>query len=130
MPLIGDVMHDLVAIDREPAGRNGFGDVARRNRSVELPAVAGLPDHGEALAVQAFGQGFGFALEFEVAGLELRALRFETLGVGLRGPQGLAPRQEEVACETVFHAHALAHLAELGDAFEQDDVHMYQILEG
>jgi hypothetical protein len=32
--------------------------------------------------------------------------------------QRLAARQQEIAGETVFDAHYLAHLAELADAFE------------
>ena len=128
--MIGVVSDDLVAVDREAAGRDGLGDVAGRHRAVELAGLAGLADHREALAVELFGDLRGLALQLEVAGLELRALRFEPLGVGLRGPQRLAARQQEVAGEAVAHAHALAHLAELGDAFEKNDIHGFQLLKG
>src|SRR5205085_12505243 len=44
--------------------------------------------------------------------------------VVLRGAQRLALRQQEIACEAVFHAHDFAHLSELADAFEQDHFHV------
>ena len=114
---------DLVAMDREARRGDRLADVARRHRSVELAGLASLADDDEAEAVKLLGDDARFGLEFEIARLELAALAFEFLLVGFGGAQGLAMRQQKIAGETVLHAHCLAHLTELGDAFEQNDFH-------
>ena len=43
--------------------------------------------------------------------------------VVLGGAQRLALRQQEIAREPVLDADDFTHLAELGDAFEQNDFH-------
>ena len=107
----------------KPSCGHRLGEVAGRDRTVEHAGLAGLADDDEALAVQLLADDFGLLAALEVAGLELGALRLEMLLVGLRGAQRLAARQEEVARIAVAHLHGLAHLAELGDALEQDHFH-------
>ena len=63
------------------------------------------------------------ALELVIARLEIGALALEFLLVGLGRAQSLAARQQEVAGVAVLHAHRIAHMAELADAFQQNDVH-------
>src|SRR5581483_9091040 len=46
------IEHHLTALDREPALGEGRGDVAGRDRAVELARVARLADDNEALAVE------------------------------------------------------------------------------
>ena len=56
--------------------------------------------------------------------LELRLHALELGAVVLGGAQRLALRQQEIARKAVLDAHDFAHLAELGDAFEQDHFHL------
>ena len=114
---------DLVARDRVAAGGDDLGDVTGCHRAVELTGLAGLPDDHERLAVERLGDSRRVRLALLVAGFEVHALRFELLGIGLGRAKRLTARQEEVAGEAVLHPHALAHMAELGDAFQQNDVH-------
>ena len=65
----------------------------------------------------------GFRLALEVARLELAALAFELLLVGLVGAQRLALRQQEIAGKAVLDLDGIAHLAEAGNAFEKNDFH-------
>ncbi len=110
--------YDLLAVDREAGGGRGIRGVARRDRTVERAGVRGRADHDEPLAVELVGQGLGFGLGLEVARLELGLLRFEGLEIGLGRPERLFLRQKEVAGVAVLDGHDLAHLAELGDAFQ------------
>jgi hypothetical protein len=57
-------------------------------------------------------------------GFERCALGFETLLVGFVGAKSLAERQQVVTSEAVANLYGFAHLAELGDAFEKNDVHV------
>ena len=63
------------------------------------------------------------ALELEVARLEVGPLGLELLLVRLGRAQRLAARQQEIAGEAVLDFDGFAHVAELGDAFEQNDFH-------
>jgi hypothetical protein len=117
----GDV--HLLAVDGETAIGDRGGDVARRDRAVKLAAVACLADQDKGLAVQLVRDLLGLALELEVMGLELGLLSLEIFAVGLGGAQGLPLWQQEVAGEAVLHLHLVAHLAELLDPFEQNDLH-------
>jgi hypothetical protein len=76
------------------------------------------------LSVELFGDGLGFFLSLEIARFNLRPLCLEMLLVVFRRPQRLAARQQKIAGVAVAHAHGLAHLAELGHAFQQNDVHL------
>ena len=111
--LIGWLRTTWLARDREAAGgRSHLGDVAGRDRAVELPGLAGLADDDEGLAVELGGDLLGLALALEVAGLELGPLGLEALAVGLGGAERLALGQEEVAGIAVADADDVAHLAE------------------
>src|SRR6185312_15592443 len=103
--LDGLVERHLGAADREAALGDGLGDVARRNRAVELAAVARLAQQCEGLAFELPGNLLGFGLALQVAGLELRLLGLEVFAVGLVGAQGLLLGQEVVAGEAVLHLH-------------------------
>ena len=108
---------------REAAGGGGVGDVAGRDRAVERAAVGGGANHHEGLAVELLRDRLGLLLQLEVAHLELGAVGLEALHVGFGGAQRLALRQEEVAGVAVLDGDDLAHLAELGDALEEYDLH-------
>ncbi len=114
---------DLLAIDREARRGRGLGGVAGADRAVERAAVGGGADHDELLALQALGHRRGLAPGLEVLRLELLLLALEAGLVLLRGPERLALRQEVVARIAVLDVHDLAHLAELGDALQQDHLH-------
>src|SRR5690606_29088713 len=85
--------------------------------------LARLAHDDEGLSVELLGDGARLLLALQIAGFQLRALRLEALAVGVRGPERLALRQQEVARIAVAHAHHVAHLADLGDAFEKNDFH-------
>jgi hypothetical protein len=53
-----------------------------------------------------------------------RARPFELLLVGFVGAQRLAERQQEVAGKAVLDLDGVAHLAEAGNAFEENDFHL------
>ncbi len=114
---------DLLAIDADAARRDRLGDVARGDGAVELAALTRLADDDEGLAVEPAADLLGLGLHLEVAGLELGAVAFEALLVGFGGAQRLAARQQVIARKAVADSHGLAHLAEFGDAFEQNDFH-------
>src|SRR5476649_2561846 len=77
-----------------------------------------LKGHADTLA----GKRIGVALQFEVARLQFALHLFEPRLVLGRRAQRLAARQQEIAGEAVLHAHDVAHLSELSDAFEQNYV--------
>ena len=117
------VENHLAAVEGEAAGGGGVGDVAGGDRAVEGAAVGGGANHREGLAVELLRDRFGFLLRFEVADLELGAVGLEALEVRFGGAQRLALGQEEVAGVAVLDGDDLAHLAELGDALEEYDLH-------
>ena len=123
--LIGALSAIWLRLTAKPFSLSQRGDVARRHRAVELAAFGRLPQHGEALAVELLGDLFGLALLLEVARLELDLHGLEARAVFLGGAQRLALRQQEIARKAVLDAHDFAHLAELGDAFEQDHFHCH-----
>ena len=59
----------------------------------------------------------------EIARLKLGFLIFESGKIGLRGPERLFLRQQEVARIAFLDRHHVAHLAKLGHAFQQNYVH-------
>ena len=101
-----------------------FMDVLRHAGRGELAGFAGLTDHHIGLPVELRLDRASLLLELKVAGLELDALALEPLLVALGCPKGLAAREQEVAGKAVLHPHCLAHLPELGDAFQQNDFHV------
>ncbi|CAN1721423.1 protein of unknown function [Hyphomicrobium sp. 1Nfss2.1] len=114
---------DLAAVDGEASRRDGLGDVARRNRAVELTGVAGRADGNEDLAIEPLGNGFGFLLQLEVVGFELGALRIEVLAVLFRRAQRLLLRQKEIAGIAVLHVDDVAHLSKTANALKQNNLH-------
>src|SRR5690606_12858755 len=109
--------------------RQQVGNVAGRNRAVELAGLSCRAHHHEALSVEQFGDLLSFALALEVACLELRALGFELLLVCFVGAQRLALRQQEVTGKAVLDPDDVAHLAKAGNAFEKNDFHRFVLSE-
>src|ERR1700737_2505438 len=60
-----------------------------------------------------------------VARFEVGALPLELLVVGFGGAQRLAVRQKEVAGIAVLDANRVAHVSELADALQQDNIHCF-----
>src|SRR5882672_4273201 len=73
----------LRARNGESAGGHDVGDVARRNRTVELAAIAGLAQQYEGLAFQLLADLRRFLAMFEIARFQLRALSLEISEIGL-----------------------------------------------
>src|SRR6185437_6762695 len=115
------VEHDLGAADREARRGHGVGDVARRDRAVELAAFAGLPDDDDVDAFELTRNLFGLSLLREVLRLELGALLFEESEIVLGRAQRLFLRQQKISCKTRAYFHHLAHLAKIFDALQQDE---------
>src|SRR5262249_60758610 len=113
----------LVAVEGDTGLGRGPAEGAAVARAVEMPGLAGLADDDDGDAVDLAGDAFGLLAAGEVVGLQLGALLLEAGLVGVGGAKRLLLRQEVVAGEAGLHAHHLAHLAELLDALEQDDVH-------
>ena len=124
------VERDLVAVDDETAVGHERGKVARRNRAIELSGFRRLADHHEALPVELGADLVGLGLGHEVARLQIDLHGLKLGLVGLRRTQRLAFRQQIVAGIAVLHAHHLAHLAEVGDAFEQNHFHCLSPVSG
>jgi len=117
------VQLDLVTADVEAFGSQDFNDVTSSYRTVELAGFASRTDDDEGLAAESVGNGLGFRLALEVTSFERGALGFEALLVGFVGAQRLALRQQEVTSKAVANLDGFAHLAELCDAFEENDLH-------
>ena len=75
------------------------------------------------MPLQLCGDGLGLRFQLEIARLELRALLFEALTIGLGGAQRLALGQEKVAGKAVLDGDHIAHLAETADALKKNDLH-------
>ena len=114
---------DLVAGHLDAGVGDHRGNVARRDRAEKLAGLGRLTDDHEGLAVELSGNLLGFAAVLEVLRLEILAHQFKARLVFLGRAQSLAFGEQEIAGKAVFDAHGLAHLAELGDAFEQDHFH-------
>jgi len=109
------------------AGDAVFGervdDVADRNRTIKLAGVRRLADQDDLLAVDVLGAAFGFATTFGVIRLDLAAVRFEQLAVGVIRAQRLVVGQQVIAGKAVLDVDDIADAAEFLDAFEQNDFH-------
>ena len=97
----------------DAGGRCGFGDIAGRDRAVELARFAGLAQDDEALAFELAEVAHGGLAALGVLGLERGAVALELRPVGLGRAQRLVLREEEVAGIAVLHLDDLAHGAEL-----------------
>src|SRR5262249_37580085 len=75
--LDGAVQDHLGGAEGEAAGLHPFGETGGGHRAVELSGLAGLADDDEGLSVDLGGDRLGLLAPFEVARLEMRALRFE-----------------------------------------------------
>jgi hypothetical protein len=116
---------DLAALDLHTRGVGRIGNVARGDRAVELQGLGGLANEGDLEALHLVGDLLGLAAALEVLGLQHVPLRFEVGDVVFGGAQRLLLRQQVVAGKARLHLHHVAHLAELGYALEQDDVHRH-----
>src|SRR5262249_19217223 len=110
----------LTFLDREACLSNGIGDVARRDRAVELPAFARLPNDHDSQPFELAANFRRFALSLQVIRLELRALALEIRQVFLCCPQRFFLRQQIIARKPGLYFDKLAHLAQLFDTLEQD----------
>ena len=115
--------HHLVAGDGEAGLGHRLGDIARGNGSEELTHFRSGANHADGEAVHLAGFGLCLATAGQVVSFTLGLFGFETLEVVLVGAKGLALRQQEVAGVARLHLHDIAHLAELLDAFKQNDFH-------
>ena len=77
----------------------------------------------EALAIKPLCDFFRFFLLLEIAGFQLDFHVLEPGAVLLGRTQRFALAQQVVPRKAVPNAHDVAHLAELGDALEQDHFH-------
>src|SRR6185437_15018903 len=116
------LQHDLAAGDGEARCRHRVREIARRDRAVELAALARLTDQHDLEAVELLRDLLGFALARQVLRFELRALLLEIGKVLFRRAQRLFLRQEEVARIARAHLHDLTHLAEILDPLEEDHI--------
>ena len=117
------VQHDLLAVQREARLGGGIGRVTGGDGPIQRAGVGCGTDDHKGLAVQLVGDFLGLCLGFGVLRLQLDLAALERLDVGVRRAQRLALRQQEVAGIAVLDVHDLAHLAQLGHAFQQNDLH-------
>src|SRR4029079_12690419 len=114
---------DLVAVDVDPPPRQGVGDVLRRDRAVELAALADLDAHREGGGRDPGCRDVGFL----ALPLPLVLAAGDVVLPGAVGAAGGrhrdSLRNEEVRGEAVGHLLHFAALAELVDVLGQDDLH-------
>ena len=118
------VQHDLAAADGDAVRLERGDDVANRHRAEQLAGFGSLTQHDDVAAVDLLGDLGGLALGLQVAGFEFGLHAVELGAVVGGGAQRLVALQEEVAGIAVPDADDFAHLAELGDAFQQNDFHI------
>src|SRR5690606_23414258 len=117
------VQLNLVARNVEALGDQQVGDVAGRDRTVQLAGFTSRADDDEALAVEVLGNLGSLGLALLVAGFELGTLSLELLHVGFGRTERLALRQKVVACKTVLDADGVAHLTKACDTLEKNNLH-------
>ena len=118
---VGQANFALVQINA--GGADGFGDVAGADGTEQLAFVAGVGSDGNGQVGQLGGTGISLGLLLGSLLLELGATSFESLDVGSGGCGGLALRQQEVTGVTALDVHFVAQVAQVGDLFQQDDIH-------
>ena len=79
---------------------------------------------GMPLSLTGFGDDGRLALERKRARLQFALHRLESRAIGVGGAQRLAARQQEIAGKTVLDANNVAHLAQSGDALQEDHFHL------
>ena len=118
------LVHDhLIAGDREAGLGHRIGDVARGDRAEQLAHLRRGTNHADGKPVHLAGFGFGIRTTGKIICLTLGLFGFELLKIDLVGAKCLSLRQQVVACVAGLYRYDIAHLAELLDAFEQDDFH-------
>src|SRR5665811_2577785 len=117
------VQHHLPPLDGEAAFADRRGDVAGRDRAVELAVVARLADDDEVFSVELPGDALGVGLALKVVRLKLSALALEAFAVGVGGAKCLAAREEKVAGVAVLDRDDVTHLANAANALQQNDLH-------
>ena len=118
------VQHDLAAADGDPIALKRGDDVANGYRSEQLTAFGGLTQHHDVAAIDLFRDLGGLGLGFQVAGFEFGLHAVEPGAIVCGGAQRLAALQKKIAGKSVLDADHFAHLAELGDTFQQNDFHI------
>ena len=94
------------------------------HRTEQLAGFGGLTQHDDVAAVDLLRDLGCLALGLEVAGLEFGLHAVELGAIVRGGAQRLAALQQEIAGKSVLDADDFAHLAELGDTFQQNDFHI------
>ncbi len=94
------------------------------HRTEQLAGLRGLTQHHDVAAVDLLGDLGCLALGLEVAGFEFGLHAVELGAIVRGGAQRLAALQQKIAGKPVLDADDFAHLAELGDALQQNDFHI------
>ena len=115
---------DLRPADHDAMALQSRDDIPHRNRAEQLSGFGRLADDHEIEAIDLL-RGLGcFTLGHQVTRFEF-GLHAVVLGAVVGGgAQRLAALQQKIAGKPVPDADDFAHLAELGDALQQNDFHV------
>src|SRR5438270_13820951 len=102
------VEHDLAIGDVGTNAFERFGDIARRDRAVELACVRCLPDQLDRLAVDALRRLLGVSAAMSIVFLDPGTVRFEQLEVALVPAPRLLVGQKIVAGDAVIDLYYIA----------------------
>ena len=111
------------ATNRHAAVADRLRDVARRDRAIELGAIARLAQQDAGESLESFGERLGLAALFDIRRLELPTALLELLQIIFGRAQRLSLGHQEIARIARLDVDHVAHLAELFDPFEQDHLH-------
>ena len=117
------IQHDLSAVDGETICNRSICRVTGGNRTIQGARIGGRTDDHEGLAIQLFADSFGFFAGFQVGEFQLSFLHFKLGNVAVVCAKRFALRQQEVARVAVLDVDDFAHLAKLGHALKQDNLH-------
>ena len=112
-----------MAVDLDPAAGQRVGDVLRRDRAVELAALADLDAHRQGRAADPGRGDLGVGALAHPLVLAARDVVLPRPVGTARGGHGQLLRDEEVRREAVRDLLHLPALAELGHVLRQDDLH-------
>ncbi len=112
------VEQNLRTVQCNAVGFQRGHDITHRDRTVELTGFRRLTDDDDVAAVDLLGNLGGFAFGLNVLGLQLGFHAVVLLAVFLGRAQGLVALEQEVTGKAVLHFDHIAHLAELGHAFQ------------
>src|SRR5450432_2526352 len=114
---------DLLGVDLDALLAERVGDVARRDRPVELVLLADRARDRDAHLRERVRLGLGLLGELGRARRDDALLVLDALDVGGRRLEGVAPRQEEVARVARLDVDDLARLAEVLHVVPENDLH-------